>query len=284
MANLTLCSGIIATTPYYIVSLGVNIYSIEELCYSLYTNAFVLDSDLMDDKLCDYLEKQLNMEDLAERLRLIISAKKSLSDFVAVILNEIAYCDEEEVRKIKQILLDNAGLGYARKRKARGDNMLNSQKYTLAIDEYLYVLHNVDKKEEPDLYSAILHNIGTAYARLFLFEKAASYYKQAYEIGHERESRIQYLMALRLTMRREQYERLLLRFGYEEDIVEEAEDRMNKAQAKASNTPYIERYEEIKELKQKGKISGYYKLVDTTLNEWKQEYRKNMIARGTKQS
>jgi len=280
MSNLTLCSGIIATSPYYIISLGVNVYSIEELCFCLQGNAYVLDSDLMDDKLCDFLEKQLKMFDLAEKLRLIISAKKSLSDFVAVILNEISYCDEEEVRKIKQILLDNAGLGYARKRKARGDNMLMSQKYTLAIDEYLYVLQNIDKEEETELYSAILHNIGTAYARLFLFEKAASYYKKAYEIGHERESRIQYLMALRLTMRREQYERLLLRFGYEEDIVEEAEARMNKTQAEKSITPYTERYEEILELKKKGKISAYYRLVDTTLNEWKQEYRKNMIVRG----
>lgn len=279
MANLTLCVGELSKTPYYIVSLGVNVYSMEELCYALFGNVYVLDIDIMDDELVAFIREQLNNPDLADELALIVKEKRSLGDFIVAILSDIAYCPEDELKRIKQILLDNAGLGYARKRKARGDNMLKSQKYSLAIDEYQYILQNIESDDEPELYAAILHNIGTAYARLFLFEKAASYYKEAYQIKGERESRIQYLMALRLTMRREQYERLLLRFGYEEDIVEEAERRMDVSQASKPESAAYERYKEVKRLQERGRVAEYYRAVDITLNEWKQEYRKNMIVR-----
>lgn len=279
MTELTLCTGRIATTPYYIIGLGVNIYSIEELCFCLVQNAYILDKDLMDEKLCVFLDKQLRMKELAEKLNRLMEEDKSLGEFVTTILNEICYCDEEEIRHVKQVLVDNAGLGFAQKRKARGDNLLKAKKYTLAIDEYQYVLQIIKKEEDPELYSAILHNTGTAYAQLFLFDKAAGCYREAYETFDRRESRVQYLEAVRLTMRHEEYERMLLRFGFEEDLVKEVEERMNKSRRRVPDSAYAKEMEEIKALRDAGRISAYYRSVDETLNAWKQEYRKNMIVR-----
>ena len=145
MAELTLCSGSLATTPYYITGLGVNVYSIEELCYCLTKNAYILDQDLLDDELCIFLDKQLKMKDLAAKLQEMIDADKSIGEFVTTILTETGYLGEEEIREVKQVLLDNAMLGFAQKRKARGDNLLRSRKYMLAIEEYQFILQNVDK-------------------------------------------------------------------------------------------------------------------------------------------
>ena len=43
-----MCLGALSTTPYFLSGLGVNIYSMDELCYYLCVNAYILDNDLID--------------------------------------------------------------------------------------------------------------------------------------------------------------------------------------------------------------------------------------------
>lgn len=276
MAELSLCLSAVAQAPYYVSGLGVNVYSIEELCFLLSENAYILDNDLMDEKLCSFIDKQLKMKDLASKLKKLIDENKSIGEFVTTILEETGYLSEEEIGEVKQVLLDNAMLGFARKRKARGDNLLKSRKYTLAIDEYQFILSNIDKAEETELYSAILHNIGTAYAHMFLFEKAAYYYREASDLTDNEESRISYLMAMRLTMHKDQYEKMLLRYGYEDEFLKKIDKRMAESHYNAEHTPYRAAVDNLKELKESGKITEYYKATYETLSSWKQEYRRNM--------
>lgn len=274
-----MCIGTLAKTPYYISGLGVNVYSIEELCYCLVDNAYILDGEFVNKKLCDFIENQLNLKELGCKLRELVKENKSLGEFVTTIFEETEYLSEDEIKEVKQILLDNAMLGFARKRKARGDNLLKTKKYTLAIEEYQYLLQNIDKAEETELYGALLHNIGTAYAHMFLFEKAAYYYKEAADLTDNEESMIQYLMALRLTMRKEDYNRLMLRYGFEEEFVKKIDDRMAESRYIAEHSPYTQAMDDIRQMKADGKISEYYDAIDTTVNSWKQEYRRNMTNR-----
>ena len=276
MAELTLCMGNLASRPYYIAGLGVNIYSIEELCFCLAQNAYILDQDLMDGKLCEFIDRQLKLKDLAAHLKELIDANKSIGEFVTTILTETGYLSEEEIRDVKQVLLDNAMMGFARKHKARGDNLLKNRKYTLAIEEYQFILQNIDKAEETELYAAILHNIGTAYAYMFLFEKAAYYYREAADLCDQEESRMSYLMATRMTMNKEQYEKLLLRHGYDAEFLAKVDKRMEQGRFGASHSPYRASMDRIKDYKESGKINDYYKAIDETLSEWKQEYRRSM--------
>lgn len=276
MAELSLCLSSLAQAPYYVSCLGINVYSIEELCFLLSENAYILDNDLMDEKLCSFIDKQLKMKDLAQKLKKLIDEKKSIGEFVTTILEETGYLGDEEIAEVKQVLLDNAMLGFARKRKARGDNLLRSRKYTLAIDEYQYILSNIDKAEETELYSSILHNIGTAYAHMFLFKKAAYYYREASDLTDNEESRMSYLMATRLTMHKDQYDKMLLRYGYEDEFLKKIDSRMTESHINSVNSPYKEAVNHLKELKNAGKITEYYKASNETLSAWKQEYRRNM--------
>ena len=52
-----LCIGSYAKTPYYIEKVGIHIYSIEELCYYLFQNAFLLDYTIMNTEIFDFVEK-----------------------------------------------------------------------------------------------------------------------------------------------------------------------------------------------------------------------------------
>lgn len=275
MSELYLCIGTLSTTPYFLSGLGVNIYSMDELCYYLCQNAYILDNDLIDVKLCDYMRDNLGMGELADYIRQMIKNRKTLGEMVTTILTATGYCNNEEIHRIRQVLVDNASLSFAAKRKVRGDNLLNAGKYTRAIEEYQYVLAKLDKNEEPELYSSILHNLGCTYARLFLMEKASEFFKRAYDVDEDRESLIMYLITLRLSASKDEYDRIVVRNGYDERISLEAVRRMSAAKEADIDTPYGKAMLELMDLHDEGKISEYYKAIGNTLEEWKLDYRRS---------
>lgn len=282
MSKLILCKGRLAEIPYYIVGLGMNVYSIEELCYYFVKDAYILDNDIMDIKLCEYIGQELLLPEIADALKSLVLRGASLGQFVTTLLNMTGYLEEEELAKIKQVLVDNASLSFAEKRKKRADNLLVAKKFTRAIDEYQYMLNRMKKSDDPEMYSLILHNIGVAYARLFMYDKASYYFKEAAEINNDKEIVIHYLQSLRMIMKREAYERFVLRMGYSDSIIREAEDRLSEAKSGKIDSEYYREIEDIKELRAEGHISAYYNRIEKTFARWKQEYRDQMIARSAR--
>ncbi len=274
--EMYMCIGTLSTTPYFLSGLGVNIYSMDELCYYLCVNAYILDNDLIDARLCDYMRDNLGMPELAAKIRKMIKEGRTLGEMVTTILIDTKYCTDDEITKIKQILVDNASLSFAAKRKVRGDNLLCANKYPRAIEEYQYVLSVLNKEEEPELYSSILHNVGCAYAMMFLLDKAAAYFKQAYELYDTRESLVMYLVCLRLTAKKEEYDRIVVKNGYDERIALEAVRIMSSAREAEIDTPYGDAMRDILELHDSGKVSEYYRALDNTLEDWKIDYRRMM--------
>lgn len=274
--QMYLCLGALSTTPYFLSGLGVNIYSMDELCYYLCVNAYILDNDLIDIRLCDYMRDNLEMPELSAKIRKMIRENKTLGEMVTTILIDTHYCNEDEIAKIKQILVDNASLSFAAKRKVRGDNLLCANKYPRAIEEYQYVLSVLNKEEEPELYSSILHNVGCAYSLMFLMDKAGSYFKQAYDLDGSRESLVMYLVCLRLSAKKEDYDRIVVKNGYDERIALEAVRLMTSAREALIDTPYGDAMKNILELHDSGKVADFYTALDTTLEDWKSEYRRAM--------
>ncbi len=273
MSELYLCLGKKSSIPYFLSGLGLNIYSMDELLYYLVRDAYILDNDLFDDKLCDYISHEMALPELGEMLKKMVHLRRPIGEIVTTLLTTTGYLDEEEIRRVRQILVDNASLSFASKRKVRGDHLLEAGKFSRAIEEYRYILANLSKEEEPDIYSAILHNIGCSYARLFLFEKACLYFKDAYDIDNNRDSLIMYLATKRLLMGAEEFDRMALRYGYDELDVAQAKQRLAMAQNNTKDSKLSARVQTLRSLREEGKVSEYYHLADTTLFEWKQDYR-----------
>lgn len=282
MSKLILCKGRLAENPYYIVGLGMNIYSIEELCFYFVRDAYILDNDIMDEKLCEYIGEELKLPDIADALKSLIYRGASLGQFVTTLLDMTGYLEEEEKARVKQVLVDNASLSFAQKRKKRADNLLEAKKYTRAIDEYQYMMSRMKRSEDPKMFALILHNIGVAYARLFMYDKASFYFKEASLLDDSEEILIHYLQSLRMTMKKEAYERFVLRMGYSDSIIKTAEERLANARGGELESNYAKEIEEIKELRADGQISKYYAKMEQTFNGWKQEYRDQMIARSVR--
>ncbi len=276
MTNLILCHSALAENPYYFVPLGISIYSVEELCYLLKENACILDDDVLDKDLCTFLIEEAEMPVLGKKLQYMLEEGVTAGEFIMTILEDSMLLSEEELSEVRQTLVDSAGLDRNRKHKRRGDNMLKNKKYTLALDEYRYILDSIDRDYDRETYAAVLHNMGTAYAGMFLLKEASECFFDAYELSGERESAVSFLVASKAFYEPEKYDRLLLRYGFNDEIVREARHRYEELKTPESGSPQAKILDRITKLRESGKVSEYYRALDETLHDWKQEYRRTM--------
>ena len=79
-------------------------------------------------------------------------------------------------------------------------------------------------------------------------------------------------------MSEDEYRRMLIRCGYPQDIVYEAERIVDKRDSYTDpGNRYSVELQSLKALKEEGKISSYYLAIDETIDSWKDEYRTEMI-------
>ena len=198
MGELLLCNEPIAAMPYYMESIGVNIYSIEELCYYISVNTFLLDKDFMKEELCTWIEKEVHLQKLAIILRDIMHGNRILSAFIEQILNSCGYCTRQEIIEIVSVIRQMEEKSDFECMKLRADKLMEKKRYLSSIYEYRRLLDKEEvKSEKPPLIGNIWHNLGTAYARLYLFEEAAKCYETAYGLNENVESVKECLFAYR---------------------------------------------------------------------------------------
>ena len=67
MSKPILCIGRYAENPYHIEKIGRNVYCIEELCYCIVQNAFLLDEDSFNRELFDWIDAADTERDALEK-------------------------------------------------------------------------------------------------------------------------------------------------------------------------------------------------------------------------
>ncbi|MCM1064745.1 MAG: hypothetical protein NC420_09815 [Eubacterium sp.] len=210
--RVSVCVGDYATTPYCIPGLELNVYSMEELCYCMKENAYLLDFSLMNDGLIDWIERQCGLKDLARELYQLAHKSGSLSAFAVTILAYTGLYDGNAIRETEQILKMGAGLSTVEKRKGQIDHLVRQKKYLTALRGYDQLLENWGEfekdREQPPAAStraAILHNKGVAYAGLMRYGQAAECFLEAYGISGSEEDYTQYLAAKRMELPESEY-------------------------------------------------------------------------------
>ena len=180
MGKPILCIGTYAETPYYLDKIGKNVYCIEELCYCIVQNAFLLDEDSFTGELFDWIARECSLDRLADELRSMYSKRCSIASMAGTILDYVGYNTKKEVDKTEEILRENAGLDVYKKRLSRADFLMMNGRYSMAFKEYEFILANTPDMNNR-LRARIEHNEGVMYARLFLFEKAEKMFLKAFE-------------------------------------------------------------------------------------------------------
>ena len=209
---VNVCVGDYAKTPYSIPGLEMNVYSMEELCYCLKENSFLLDLTLMNDRLLHWIEQECGLKELSRLLHPLVHKKGSLSAFVDMILKFVGLYGEAVRREVEQTLKQGAGLSRIEKRKNQVDHLVKKKKYLAAVREYDSLLSKWRELEEAGeplpavgCLSAILHNKGVALAGLMLYTKAAESFLSAYEADGDPNCYRDYLAAKRMELSEDAY-------------------------------------------------------------------------------
>ena len=225
MGNLILCHDRRASHPYEITRIHCRVYTIEELCYYLCNNLYLIDYTIMNEQLCSWLQEELGMDRLASDLRDILRLRGSVEKFVITILKASRIYREPEMIRIQNVLEHLKNQKDIERQKYKGDNLLESGEVEEAILVYQAIL-NGEKDETVDdkFYGSVYAGLGAAYGRLFLYQEAARMYDRAYQLTGDKNLIMPYLYASYKYMSLEEYHILITK----QDEYMEANARMRR--------------------------------------------------------
>lgn len=104
-------------------------------------------------------------------------------------LQEIGMYESQELLPIRQMSKELSGRGNFWRRKLAADQLLKKERYNRCILEYEKLLSGREAMDqEPELLGDVHHNLGVAYAGLFLFRDAAQQFAMGYELNHRAQS------------------------------------------------------------------------------------------------
>ena len=104
MGSLILCHKKKAKHPYEISRIHTRISTLEELCYYLCNNLYLIDYTIMNEQLCRWIADELEMQDLAVKLVELIRNHGSVEKFVVLVLHESRIYTPGEMAHIQNVL------------------------------------------------------------------------------------------------------------------------------------------------------------------------------------
>ena len=275
MGEILLCNEPIAALPYYIEGISWNVYSLEELCYYIESNPYLLEKDFMNEELCVWVSKEIKNEKLAERLRDIMRMKPRLSDFVLSILVETGYCSKDKIRELIEIISQMEEKSEFECNKIRADRLMENEKYLSSVYEYKRLLESDEAGEQNmELIGNIWHNLGTAYTRLFLFKEAISCYEKAYSLNRNPRSLKECLMVYGCMGDEMGLEELTIKYGVGEDAIQGLKNELLLAKRDGGTERFEQKIEELAKMNTKEQRADYQQEISKIILDWKEEYRR----------
>lgn len=196
MGLVSICKYPRAAAPFYVEQAGINLYSLEELAWFLYRNLFVVDVQFFDDRLCDWLTREIKNPELARRIKNGVSAGINFQNLVLSVVGASDVFDNEELMKLGERLKSLGGLKEQERLKMRADEFLENHNDWAAIKEYRHILQmHQNTRLGMEFYGDVWNNLGVAYARQFLFENAARCFELSDEYFPSEEAQRQAVLA-----------------------------------------------------------------------------------------
>ena len=126
---------------------------------------------------------------------------------------------------------------------------------------------------ESSLKPVIYHNMGTAYAGIFMFGMAARYFKKAYDMMKNEESGIEFLTAQRLYLSEDAYIAFIGEHGEYYNLSMQVEKRLTAAREEFEASQENRMLTALKIYKDEGNAASYYEEIDKIIAKKKDEYR-----------
>lgn len=274
MGKLIQCSSKIAKHPYCFPMTKTNVYSIEEVCYYIRNNIYMMQEEVFDRDFVEWLDKELEMETTAKKLENMRKDHNNLKDIVVTLCCSCDYYTEEEINQLIGVMDETQNLSMRGRQMIKADNFLKTNSLEKARKEYESILRSDDMLHaSQEEYGTVYHSLGVAYAGLGEFGEAAQAFQKAYEQNQKMESMQAYLYALRLGGMEKEYEHAVK----ELEISQEQQVFLNAQYAEAvrqsRQTREYRQISRMKEIYDSGRLEEYNNRMEEIIYQWKQEYR-----------
>lgn len=277
MARVIYAVGRLADKPYRIEKIERNVYSAEELCYSLVQSAQILDVGIMDPSLVSWLREECSLPELADRLAPYLGKERALSDFVSEILTYVGFVPQEKEETTRQIVSSGQGMEPFEKRMANASYLAEGARPYEALEEYDAILASLPSPERR-MRTRILCEEGRIYAQLFRFRAAASCYEKAYQLTGSSEIYLNYLAATRLGLSDSEYISFVSEHPESVNASLELEKRMDSLIAGFNASERKLAIDSLKRYQSEGQDASYEVALHQTLQKLKEEYRSSLAA------
>lgn len=281
--RVSVCVGNYGTIPYCVPGLEINVYCMEELCFVLKENAFLLDLSLMNDELLDWIREECGLKELAGALSPLVHRQGSLSALVVTIFRFVGLYDEGTVAEVEQVLKRGAGLSSIEKKKSQADYLVRKKKYNAAIRGYDSL---IEKWQEQSMAGEVLpaseclaliwHNKGVAFAGLMTYAKAADCFLKAYEAENRKDFYRDYLAAKRMEMTESEYVSFAAGNAEGYELALELEKDMERLTDEWEQQPEYLRLYGLSELKSGDGRQKYYEEGERLSQTLKDSYRRSV--------
>ncbi len=179
--SLLLCRQENVKHPYYAESLGIHLYSSQELSYVIYHYPLLVLDGFVGDGLLDFLRDELNQGFLALKLERWLKSNEDPDETLIMILQECDYYNPAEINRYRQQLAAIRKKHPAEYRKMKADELFTMRQYGRAVGLYRELLeYPQDTCVNETFQSRVLNNLASCYARMFQYEKAFGAYERAY--------------------------------------------------------------------------------------------------------
>ena len=277
MSKVILCTGRMASNGWLLPD-GLKAYSVEELCYYVYQNIYGLEDGFFTKELSDWLERECQMPETAEKLEWLRSEGHGTKDLTIALLCSADYYTEPEIKELLVRMNELEQLPPWKKRKRLADEYLHRGQYARAGSEYEKILaeHALTEEERGN----IMHNIGVVRMYTISVADAAESFYAAYKLWHHPESMKLCLLAYRMGHCQEEYQKVLAEEGISQEFIQMTEEEWSESAAEADNSGQGKLLREILQGRRAGMVAESYEGLNGLLEVWKQEYRNALQSYG----
>ena len=269
MGELIYCRKPIAANPYYMEEVGLNIYSLEEFCYFIFHNPYLLGKSFASEELILWIENELDEKEVAGQLRELLSENAPFHMFIGRLLSSCGYLTQTEIRQTMELVaaIENKSEGECK--KIRADRLMEKNKIEDAIYEYENIL--LDTSELTDrLIGDVYHNLGCAYARLYFFQQAILNFENAYAYNHRQDSLKAMFYAIRCDRNELQFESALQKYHLSEEEAEKIKNEVTGISLCSEITDYAKHLDGLRA--NFGTNEAYESELNNLVNQIQSEY------------
>lgn len=278
MSGLILCSRK-ADVPYRIADADINIYSIEEFAYYLYNNAYFVDDGFFNEGLCDYIDNNLNLPKVAQKLKYAMGQRMNFAELVMIIIKSSRYYSETELKAFEKELKSISSKGMLERMKTRADMLFENGKLGSALKTYKNILNNnMYKRESNEFYAGVYLGIGKIEGRMFYLKEALEKFKHSYELKPSDEA-LKEIINVKFAMK---YSDLTENIDFTKEneinseLVLKCSEEVKDIWEQINNGTEYENLSQIFIYDGRHNLDDYYENVQEVLDEWKNDYRSNI--------